>query len=92
MAMHLLIEGRVQGVGYRYALRDQALQLGLSGWVRNRADGSVEAVVAGGEDQIDALVRWAWEGPPAAKVTHVSMASAPEAEIRLGVFTIAASA
>ena len=60
--------GRVQGVGFRYALRDEALRLGLAGWVRNRADGSVEALAQGDESALEQLVEWARRGPRLAKV------------------------
>ena len=59
-AAHLLIYGRVQGVGFRDAFSLQALERGLDGWVRNRRDGSVEA-----------LIRWAHHGPPAARVERL---------------------
>jgi acylphosphatase len=65
------VKGRVQGVGFRYALRDEAERLGLTGWVRNRADGSVEALVQGEVRAIERLVAWARRGPPAAHVTAV---------------------
>ncbi len=70
-AFHLLIEGRVQGVGYRAALADTAQSLGLGGWVRNRRDGRVEAQIHGPADRCDALIAWARRGPPAAQVTRV---------------------
>jgi len=63
--------GRVQGVGYRFALRDEALRLGVAGWVRNRADGSVQALLQGDEAALDALVAWARRGPRAARVDEV---------------------
>lgn len=69
---HLLISGRVQGVGFRDALCAEALARGLRGWVRNRRDGSVEAVVQGDSAGVAALVAWARRGPPAARVTGVS--------------------
>ena len=74
MAAHrLVIRGRVQGVGFRHAMRGEAQRLGLRGWVRNCADGSVEAVALGDDDQLDALERWARRGPPAARVDSVDV-------------------
>lgn len=71
---HLRIRGLVQGVGYRWAITRQARALGITGWVRNRYDGSVEAVVAGGEVQLAQLIRWAHEGPSSAQVSRVEVA------------------
>lgn len=68
---HLRIAGRVQGVGYRDTLRAEALRHGVSGWVRNRRDGSVEAVVQGEASAVEAVIAWARSGPPAARVTEV---------------------
>ena len=67
----LRIRGLVQGVGYRNALLAEARRLGLNGWVRNRSDGSVEALACGTPDAIAALILWAHQGPPAAQVSHV---------------------
>ena len=67
----LTIHGRVQRVGFRWALRAQATALGLSGWVRNRADSSVEELVCGAPQAVDALTEWAWLGPPGARVERV---------------------
>jgi acylphosphatase len=67
------ISGRVQGVGFRYALADEARARKLCGWVRNRRDGSVEAIVAGPEPDVEALIAWAHRGPPAARVTAVAV-------------------
>ena len=72
----LLITGRVQGVGFRYALADEARALGLRGWVRNRRDGSVEAIVAGSAEDVEAIIAWAHHGPPAARVAGVSVDTA----------------
>lgn len=84
--LELRIEGLVQGVGYRYALQDQARRLGLSGWVRNRTDGSVEAVAQGTQPALDALVAWARRGPPAARVAKLS--ASPVADRALQRFEI----
>ena len=65
---HLRIDGRVQGVGYRAALAAEAESGGISGWVRNRRDGCVEAVVQGSPEAIETLLAWARRGPPGAKV------------------------
>ncbi|WP_374487001.1 acylphosphatase [Zoogloea sp.] len=67
----LRIHGSVQGVGYRNAFHAQALHLGLAGWVRNRSDGTVEALVAGPAAAIDTIIEWARRGPPAARVSRV---------------------
>jgi acylphosphatase len=71
MARHLLIRGRVQGVGYRESMRNAAARLGVTGWVRNRRDGSVEAMVDGSDAALDAIVAWARTGPPGAFVSAV---------------------
>ncbi len=78
---HLVIRGRVQGVWYRESMRREAERLGVTGWVRNRRDGSVEAMLQGEASQVEALIAWAWQGPPAAEVTDVSIAEGT------GVFT-----
>jgi acylphosphatase len=73
------IHGRVQGVGYRDYLRDEADRLGVTGWVRNRADGSVEALVQGSAEAVERILSWARRGPPAARVAQLS-AEVPAAE------------
>ncbi len=67
----LMIEGRVQGVGYRAALADQATLLDVIGWVRNRRDGSVEALLRGDPDAVQALIDWSRTGPPGAIVSAI---------------------
>ncbi|HRH74481.1 acylphosphatase [Zoogloea sp.] len=72
----LRIRGLVQGVGYRNALQSEATRLKLSGWVRNRSDGSVEALVAGSMEALETLIAWARRGPPAARVAELVWESA----------------
>ena len=67
-----VVSGRVQGVSYRASTVDQARRLGLVGWVRNNADGSVELEAEGDAAQIDALLAWCAHGPPAARVDRVA--------------------
>ncbi len=69
----LRISGRVQGVGFRAALADEARLRNLVGWVRNRCDGTVEALVHGDAPALDALVAWARRGPRAARVDRVDV-------------------
>lgn len=71
--LHLRIHGRVQGVWYRESMRREAEQLGVAGWVRNSADGSVEAVIQGPAEAVDALVAWARSGPPQARVDRIEL-------------------
>lgn len=70
--VRVVIEGRVQGVWFRGWAVDEANRRGLDGWVRNRSDGSVEAVFAGDEAMVDAMVQACRAGPPAAQVSRVS--------------------
>jgi acylphosphatase len=71
----LVIHGRVQGVWFRESMRLRAEQLGITGWVRNRADGTVEAVVQGEDDAVSAMLDWARVGPPQASVTRLDVAA-----------------
>ena len=70
---HVVIRGRVQGVWYRGSMENEAERLGVSGWVRNRPDGAVEAEVEGEREAVEALIAWARHGPPAARVTDVEV-------------------
>ncbi|WP_310449578.1 acylphosphatase [Sulfuritalea sp.] len=72
----LVISGIVQGVGFRYAMMSQARLLGVAGWVRNRRDGSVEAMIAGDAIQIEAILEWSREGPAGAVVADVMVETA----------------
>lgn len=72
-ARHITVTGYVQGVGFRYACRHQARMLGLAGWVRNAADGSVEIHAEGADDAIEALIAWCHDGPPGAHVRDVQV-------------------
>jgi len=81
LATHLIISGRVQGVGYRDSMRAQALRLGLSGWVRNRSDGSVEATIQGPSEAQQTLLKWAHRGPPLARVESISTSVAPDQDV-----------
>lgn len=76
--------GLVQGVGFRYYTQRQATGLGLTGWVRNCADGTVELVVVGGNAQHRELKRWLEEGPGIAQVSHVEVETVSESEIYTG--------
>jgi acylphosphatase len=78
MAKHLLISGRVQGVGFRYSMAEEAERLGVTGWVRNRRDGTVESVVDGEAGAVEAILAWARRGPRGARVTDVRVSEVAE--------------
>lgn len=73
LTRRLRITGRVQGIGYRQAMCHAAARLGVAGWVRNRADGSVEAAAHGDAQTLEAFIAWARRGPPAARVSRVAV-------------------
>jgi acylphosphatase len=70
---HVWVSGQVQGVFFRYETRERARAEGLSGWVRNLADGRVEAVFEGDDPAVERLVGWCHEGPPGARVGGVEV-------------------
>jgi acylphosphatase len=70
-ALRLVVHGLVQGVFFRDSCRREAERLGVRGWARNRADGTVEIVLAGHSGALEEMVRWAQEGPPHATVRTV---------------------
>ena len=69
--LHLIISGRVQGVGFRFSAYDEAKDLALAGWVRNIPSGEVEIVAEGSKENLQMLAAWAHLGPPSAHVTEV---------------------
>jgi acylphosphatase len=71
--LHAIVHGRVQGVSFRFYTRDEADALGLTGWVANQDDGSVEVVAEGPRAMLDRLAAWLQHGPPAARVTNVQI-------------------
>jgi len=79
MARHLRIFGLVQGVGYRASFEVQARALRLCGWVRNRRDGSVEAVVDGEPQAIEKIIVWSRRGPSSARVSEVAVTETDDA-------------
>jgi acylphosphatase len=81
IARRLIVRGRVQGVGFRYAAVDAALHHQVAGWVRNRSDGAVEALVQGDAESVAAMIQWCRRGPPAARVTDVEIAEATPAPV-----------
>lgn len=76
VAKHLVITGRVQGVGFRFYMQRKARELGLTGWVRNCRDGSVEAVIQGTPGAVETMIAWARRGPPSAVVADVRVTDA----------------
>jgi len=74
----VIIKGRVQGVGFRYWTQDKARDLGLDGWVRNRPDGSVEALFAGPGHRVAEMLAACWRGPNFARITAVDVQEVPD--------------
>jgi acylphosphatase len=84
-ALRIVVEGRVQGVGYREFVRRAALRVGVSGWVRNRSDGAVEAFASGPAAEINALLSEMRRGPRFAEVAGVRIETLGEADHGLAV-------
>jgi acylphosphatase len=79
-SLHLIISGRVQGVGFRDWLMGQARAHALAGWVRNRGRDQVEAVICGAQADVDAVLAACHQGPPAARVVSVTATQTDPAE------------
>jgi acylphosphatase len=89
VARHVIVEGLVQGVGYRDFARRAALRLGVSGWVRNRSDGTVEALIAGAPAPVEAMLAELRRGPRGAEVTSLQILDPGEADdAKTGTFII----
>jgi acylphosphatase len=81
--VHVTVRGRVQGVGYRAWVEDQATLNGLEGWVRNRQDGNVEAVFAGPAQDVSEMIALCRKGPPASRVDAVNDEAATADQLKL---------
>jgi len=77
--VHVTVRGRVQGVGFRYDTALRARSLGLGGWVRNRSDGTVEAVFEGPGDRVESMLDWCGRGPAGARIDAVEADREPSA-------------
>lgn len=73
IARRVVVHGRVQGVGFRYGMVDAAASAGVHGWVRNRRDGTVEALLQGEAAAVEQAIEWCRRGPPGSHVTHVDI-------------------
>ena len=78
---HVVVRGRVQGVGYRAFVEDEAYGRGLHGWVRNRRDGSVEAVFAGPRPAVEAMIEACRRGPVSARINALDQREGTEADL-----------
>jgi acylphosphatase len=81
VARRCLVAGRVQGVFYRASTRQRALELGVTGFARNLADGRVEVLACGGHEAVEALCAWLWQGSPASHVRSVEVEIVDLAEL-----------
>jgi acylphosphatase len=80
---HVVVRGKVQGVGFRAFVEDQAARLSIEGWVRNRRDGTVEAVIAGTPEQVEAMLEACRKGPPSSHVHMVEDRPGSEDEVKM---------
>jgi acylphosphatase len=87
LRMRIVVSGRVQGVGFRYATVTEARRLGLVGWARNAPDGSVEILADGDATAVGKLIAWCRQGPPSARVATVHHTEAPRDQ-PLGEFVV----
>ena len=88
MKKHIVITGKVQGVGFRYWLYKLALQRNINGWVRNRISGEVEALFIGNDTEIDNLIKLCKKGPPSSKVTKVKVQDYQEEYLKKSFYII----
>lgn len=79
--VHLVIKGKVQGVFYRATAKEMAEKLSLNGWIKNTAEGHVEATIQGSQEQIDQYIAWCWKGPARAKVDAIEINETPEIQL-----------
>ena len=88
--VRLIVKGRVQGVGFRAFVEDEAILLALDGWVRNRRDGTVEALVAGPAEEVELLIESVRQGPSASRVDAVDVENADAVDLmgRPGFLTL----
>ena len=78
--LHVIVKGRVQGVSFRYYTRQQAFRLGISGWIRNNADGTVEVLAQGTREHLEELLDFLHVGSPSARVTDIDVEWSPATE------------
>ena len=88
MKKHIVITGKVQGVGFRYWLYQAAKQRNIDGWVKNKISGEVEALLIGDDVEIDNLIRLCEKGPPSSKVTKIKVQNYQKAFLKKSFYII----